>query len=59
MSLMKWISLIVEGFKSMEYNFFTSTPNEFTLKVVDPFKQRVDELIDLIKREKLRSAAGP
>ncbi|MDI6701850.1 molybdopterin-guanine dinucleotide biosynthesis protein B [Methanothermobacter wolfeii] len=44
--------LIVEGFKSMEYaNFSTSTPNEFTLKVVDPFKlEDVDELIDLIKR---------
>ena len=45
--------LIVEGFKSMEYaNFSTSTPNEFTLKVVDPFKlEDVDELIDLIKGE--------
>ncbi|MCG2827819.1 molybdopterin-guanine dinucleotide biosynthesis protein B [Methanothermobacter sp. K4] len=44
--------LVVEGFKSMEYaNISTSTPGEFTLKVVDPFKiDEVDDLIELIER---------
>jgi len=43
--------LIVEGFKEMEYaSVSTSTPGEFTVKVVDPFKlEDVDELIDLMK----------
>ncbi|QHN05695.1 molybdopterin-guanine dinucleotide biosynthesis protein B [Methanothermobacter sp. THM-1] len=44
--------IVVEGFESMEYaNISTSTPNEFTVKVVDPFKlEDVDELIAIIKK---------
>ncbi len=44
--------LIVEGFKEMEYaSVSTSTPGDFTVKVVDPFTlEDVDELIDLLKR---------
>ncbi|AEM77869.1 molybdopterin-guanine dinucleotide biosynthesis protein B [Thermoanaerobacter wiegelii] len=45
--------LVIEGFKEMPYaNISTSTENEFTIRKVDPFslkEEELDELIEVIK----------